>query len=134
MDKLFSFDAVPSQKGRHGHTSYCTIVYSKNGSRLVFAKKIVDMLGLTDSVKIAHNREGLWIGKDLPDIEESFGLKDLKPGKKAVYSIALVKEVIERFDIDFKGKVSCSFYGIKLERYKDYDVACLNIEEGDTDG
>lgn len=135
LDRLHAFNAVPSPKGGHSHASFCTLVFTKNsGKRLVFHKELVEALGLTDEAKIAYNTDGLWVGKDLPGIEVGFPLRDIDPGKKVVYSSALIKDIIEKLGIEMEGKTSCNFYSIKLEQWEGDDIACLNIKEGDTDG
>ncbi len=131
MEKLLSFGVEDTAPRSNHAKGYCTLVCSsKNGKRLVFSKNLSETLELEDMVKVAFDgKGGLWVGRDLPGITESFHLKDSTSEKKVIYRASLIQKIIKELKIDLAEKVSVTFYGLQLENWEGHAIARLTEKE-----
>lgn len=121
--------AVKSTSSGSSKLSFGIVYSEENGKRLSFSKALVKTLGLTDSVSIFPLvEEGvILISKNLDNENASIG-KLKKEGKKYCYNAAIVKMLIEAFNLNFEGHVSRSYDDISFEYIDDRMVAAIKIQ------
>lgn len=84
-----------------------SLVYAKTGNRLTLSKEITLKLGHPTEVQLIYNDTEIIIGTNL--ISESPRHKvSYQQGRGMIYSKALVKELIDYYQIDFTHRTSCS--------------------------
>ncbi|NYF23567.1 hypothetical protein [Sporosarcina sp. JAI121] len=85
-----------------------SIVNSVNGKRLTLNAIILDSLSHPDSIQIAYTEGVIAIAKNLGDKHTDYKLS--KSGKMSViYNTALVKEIVERYELDYSERTSLTF-------------------------
>ena len=70
-----------------------TFIYHKNGKRIMFSKRILEMLGNPQRVKFGFVKEYLII---IPSDSEGFLLKKMNK-QNVIYNADLIKEVLEYY-------------------------------------
>ena len=86
-----------------------SIVNSKCGKRIEFSKSLLTTLNDPENIQVLFN--GAYLIIKATD-KDGFALK--KSGtKKVIYSAELVKEISEKFSINFKGHTCVSFSDFK---------------------
>lgn len=120
MEGFKKFDAAsfttPRSVGiRRGKaTEGFNIVNCPFGMRIVLAKEMVGKCEIIDTCEISFDENRIAIGRrNIPNGQTFYP----RPwGKKlAIYSAGLVKEVTEKYDLDFSGKTSLTFHDIDYE-------------------
>lgn len=102
---LSKFSAVTAKTQNSNVPSISIINAAENGRRVKISKAALKMLGNPASVQLAVSPDTLIISSELEDNPVHF-----KVSKGNVYSSALVLDLTERFDLDFNGTTSRSFY------------------------
>ncbi|MDQ0902768.1 hypothetical protein [Paenibacillus sp. V4I7] len=92
-----------------GMRSKCSIVFAKDGKRIEVESEVLDHIGVEDFLQFSVNDQGIAFGKNLPDGDESFPVKERDSKKGKVYSTPLISELIEIFNLDFSNKTTISF-------------------------
>lgn len=110
---------------------FVTIINSsKNGRRILLSSKLTSELHIENSVHIGFLDNQLAIKACSPEEEGAFMLK--KHGKKKIlYSSEAVRRIVEQLRLDFKDRVSYTFYNVELDTYEDQIVAKFKKEESD---
>ena len=72
-----------------------TFVYHKNGKRIVFSKRVLELLGNPDKVKFGFINGYLIV---IPSEDEGFGLRNMNK-QKVIYNAPLIKEILDYFNI-----------------------------------
>ena len=99
------FDAKPSAKFPTKN-SCLTIVYAKTGKRMELSKSIHEMLGNAEKVDFSFDLKQKIIFAFADDNGSSV---KMNKNKAVIYNAPLVKEIIEKFNLDFKVQTSMSF-------------------------
>lgn len=113
----------PSVERANNRQGIVTLIYSKDGKRIVLSKDLVQELVIKDKVKIGFLDEALIIGRELPNVKQSYPVKALSRGKKVIYSAQLTQEILERLKLDLRGGVSRTLYNITCIEWKNNFIA-----------
>lgn len=109
------------------------LVYAPSGKRLVLSKYLVETLGLENGVQIGSYKDDknafLCLGRVIPGAEETYALKALSGGRKALYSSNAVKEMMEILGLKVGGKSCYTLCGCRLEEMEGNTIALLYREE-----
>ncbi|MFH5834457.1 hypothetical protein ACHAL6_00095 [Proteiniclasticum sp. C24MP] len=115
-------------------TSYSNIVMSlvnspKSSMRMTLDKDMISKVGSPSSIQVGFTTEGILIGKLLSSNKKEDGYFILKPsgGKYVVYSSPLVREITEKFSLDFSQRVSRSFDKVDYVKVGKYTVAHIKV-------
>ena len=121
--------AIKSTSSGSSKPSFGIVYSSDNGKRLSFSKALVKRLGLEDTVSILPIIEDgiVLIGKEFDSDNASVGRLS-KEGKKYCYNAAIVKMLIDAFELDFSSHVSRSYDDISFEYVDDKMVAAVKIQ------
>lgn len=104
-----------------------TIVKAKTGNRVALAREGHEYLGKPETLQYAFNDTSIFMAKNLPNNYTDFNVKETN-GKSIVYSTALVKEIAERFELNFEGKTSMTFGDIQYTNTGDEPVIIVKIK------
>lgn len=123
--KINEFKAVKSRensKHKRVTNGAISLINTKSGKRLIIAKSLIG--NINNPIKVV-------IGEKLPANENYFTVKDYK-GKGVIYSADLVKEISEKFKLDFSNRTTITFEEVEYIEYEDTTVAIITInnEEG----
>ncbi|MCM3625581.1 hypothetical protein M4D70_25755 [Brevibacillus borstelensis] len=100
----------------------------KNGNRTSFGAEVNKNLGYPKSVQLSFTPYEIAIAEELPNNDNYFTVK--KHGAKGViYSASLVKEITERFNLDFSDKVSITFHKVRYVQSGQKTVAIITVHE-----
>ncbi len=104
-----------------------TIINSKgNGKRISIANQVWDKFQKTDKLQVICYRNGIAIGKEVPNSTKFFNVK--KSGAKGViYSYGLVDEITRKFNLDFSNRVSITFQKVVFKQVKGYNLAMIEL-------
>lgn len=100
-----------------------TFVYHKNGKRIVFSKRILDLLGNPEKVKFGFINDYLII---MSSENEGFTLRDMNK-QKVIYNAPLIKETLDRFGIQYDDRYCKTFSEIEEIEGKT-DVIALKMK------
>ncbi len=106
------FDAKPSAKIQ-AKNSCLTIVYAKTGKRMELSKSIHEMLGNAEKVDFSFDLKQKII---FAFADENGSSVKMNKNKAVIYNAPLVKEIIDKFKLDFTEQTSISF-----EKYEAVD-------------
>ena len=90
------------------------------------AKALISNLNNPSKVVIGLSKNKLAIGPKLPDNENHFTVEDYK-GKGVIYSADLVKEISEKFKLDFSNRTTITFEEVEYIEFEDTTVAIITI-------
>lgn len=103
-----------------------SIVKSETVNRLMFAKEMMDKLSNPKRVVISFADEKIAIGEQLPNNEINLKVNYIKT-KGVIYSAGVVKEIVDKYDLDFSTRTSITFSEVKYIRYENHVVAIVTI-------
>lgn len=107
-----------------------TIVNCDKSKRIELSTLLVSELHIENSIQIGFAGNVLVIRACDSMEKNAFILK--KHGKKKVlYSSDAVRQIVEQLGLDFKNKVSLTFYDVELVTYENQTVAKFKTEESD---
>lgn len=90
-----------------------------NGYRITLSKQLETDLGLKETLQIAITEDGksLILGENLDVTKKSYPLKRANkrnPNSKfVIYNKMLVKQIVEKMELDYSDCCSVTFYGIE---------------------
>lgn len=105
------FEAKPTKTTTKN--SCLTIVYAKTGKRIELSKTIHEMLGNTEKVDFSFDLKKKILFAFADDNGSSV---KINKNKAVIYNAPLVKEIIDKFKLDFEVHTSISF-----EKYEAVD-------------
>ncbi len=106
------FDAKPSAKIQTKN-SCITIVYAKTGKRIELSKSIHEILGNAEKVDFSFDSKQKII---FAFADENGSSVKMNKNKAVIYNAPLIKEIIDKFKLDFTEQTSISF-----EKYEAVD-------------
>lgn len=104
MKKFKDFDAPPTRA--IAQKSHLTLVFAKTGKRIELSNEVFDLLGNAEHIKFSFNEKERLLAV-LADKNGSAAKSN--KSKAIIYNSALVREIIEKFSIDFSNRTSVSF-------------------------
>lgn len=99
------FDAKPAAKAK-AKNSCLTIVYAKTGKRIELSKAIHEMLGNVEKIDFSFDLKQKIL---FAFADENGSSVKISKNKAVIYNAPLVKEITEKFNLDFNGQTSISF-------------------------
>ncbi|WP_117161418.1 hypothetical protein [Paraliobacillus sp. X-1268] len=118
---------------RPGTSGGLNVVYSKNGKRLSLNAAILTQLSNQSTVQIAYSENHIAIANYIGDKNTNYTLK--QQGKNgAIYNAALVKEIIERYQLDFSNRTSLTFPVFEVQDKDDEMIVYINMRPVATQG
>jgi hypothetical protein len=112
--------------------SILTVVNSqKFGMRIAFASEVIEKIGSPDRVQVALSDRGIVIGAAFTGDDNYYRLK--KAANKAViYSSGLVREITDRFGLDFSNRTSVSFQDVSYVPFGDSNLAFFKLRQDES--
>lgn len=105
-----------------------TIIYHKSGKRIVFSKRVCDMLGSPENVNMLMSDEYLII---LAENNGRYKLKDTK-NQKVIYNANLIVEILTHFNIEYDEHFCKTFSSIEeVENTKNAVAIKMCDQSGD---
>lgn len=104
-----------SQNLKSSHSVGLSIVYAPTGKRITLSRAILSHLPSdVKSIQIAFSKEYLLIGECLDENYTNYQLRNL--GKnKVIYSSSLIKDIVDRYQLDYSTRSSMTFPIEKVE-------------------
>lgn len=122
---LEDFLSSPSIKN-FGEAGDLSIIYSNNGKRFALSKEICIKIDNPNFVKIKFYNKGIVFINGDDDKNNAYELKS-QGGKRIVYCGPLVKEVIEKFNLDFSNRSCRTFSGARVEINGDQKMLVIEL-------
>lgn len=104
-----------------------TLVKAKTGNRVVISKEANEYLQNLNTLQFSYNEDSLIIGTKLPNNNNNFNVKAYK-NKSIVYSVPLVREISEKFQLDFSDRTSMTFHEAEYTSYEGSPVLIVKIK------
>lgn len=104
-----------------------TLVKAKTGNRAVINKEASGYLQNPSTLQFSYNEDSLIIGCKLPNNNNNFNVKAYK-NRSIVYSVPLVREIAERFKLDFSDRTSMTFDEAEYTSYEGSPVLVIKIK------
>mgnify|MGYP003280836045 CR=1 FL=1 len=104
-----------------------SVVNAKTGKRVAISKKILDYMNVEDKIQFSFSDKEIAVGKALPNNNNYFTIK-ISKGKGNIYSTALVLEITELYDLDFKDKTSIIFEDLHYQNIQGSNVVIIKIK------
>ena len=104
-----------------------TLVKAKTGNRAVINKEASGYLQNPSTLQFSYNEDSLIIGTKLPNNNNNFNVKAYK-NRSIIYSVPLVREIAERFKLDFSNRTSMTFDEAEYTSYEDSPVLIIKIK------
>lgn len=67
------------------------------------------------------------IGEQLPNNENYINIKLSKP-KESIYSVGIVKEITDMYQLDFSSRISITFLDVEYIDYEECVVAVVTVD------
>lgn len=134
-EKINEFRGVKSKensKHKRAINGALSLINTKSGKRLIIANELANNLNKPKKVVIGLSKNKLAIGEKLPANDNYFTVKDYK-GKGIIYSAALVKEISEKFKLDFSNRTTITFTEVDYIEYEHTTVAIITINNGEVE-
>ena len=103
-----------------------TLVKAKTGNRAVINKEASEYLQNPSTLQFSYNEDSLIIGTKLPNNNNNFNVKAYK-NKSIIYSVPLVREIAERFKLDFSNRTSMTFDEAEYTSYEGSPVLVIKV-------
>lgn len=103
-----------------------SIVKAKTGNRTALAREGHEYLGKPKTLQYAFTDTSVLMGEKLPNNCTHFNVKETN-GKAIVYSTALVKEIAERFELNFEDRTSMTFGDVQYTQNGNEPVIIVKI-------
>lgn len=104
-----------------------TLVKAKTGNRAVISKEASKYLQNSNTLQFSYSEDSLIIGDKLPNNNNNFNVKAYK-NKSIVYSVPLVREIAEKFKLDFADRTSMTFDKAEYTSYEGSPVLIIKIK------
>lgn len=104
-----------------------TLVKAKTGNRAVINKEASEYLQNPSTLQFSYNEDSLIIGTKLPNNNNNFNVKAYK-NKSIIYSVPLVREIAERFKLDFSNRTSMTFDEAEYTSYEGSPVLVIKVK------
>ena len=116
MIKLEEHDLISAvsvaNKGKSYGVGGVTLVYHDKGKRIELSNRVLEMLGNPTHIKFFFADDNLVLISATEDEKGSNIIKSMLT-RKVIYNANLVKEILEHFEIDNKGKKCFTFNEIE---------------------
>lgn len=121
--------SVCSQKGRSVEKAgVLSVVYSKNGMRVVLSRELMERLNYPKTVQIGFSDHQIAIAEHLGDHYTSYPMS--KSGAKSIiYRSELVKQIAERYRLDFRNRTSITLTEVKYKVNGGTTIAFINVNQ-----
>lgn len=107
-----------------------SVVNNRNGMRVTIAAEVYDKIGSPEKLQFAFSDNEVAVFSSLPDNLNYFQPRGKGTGKKAlIYSAPLVREITEKYGLDFKGISMKTFYDVRYEINEDVTIAIIKIRD-----
>ncbi|MGJ9385238.1 hypothetical protein [Salipaludibacillus sp. CF4.18] len=124
--KTFKGSTHPDSTRANGGGGF-SLIYSNNGKRAVLNASFLDMLSHPTTVQFAYSDDVLAIGTYLDERNTNYTLR--KSGKNgAIYNAALVKELIDQYELDFSERTSLTFPIMKTQELDNEVIVFINMK------
>lgn len=104
-----------------------TLVKAKTGNRAVINKEASEYLQNPSTLQFSYNEDSLIIGTKLPNNNNNFNVK-VYNNRLIIYSVPLVREIAERFKLDFSNRTSMTFDEAEYTSYEGSPVLIIKIK------
>lgn len=124
---------TPSQcknKNRVTGTGGISIVDSSNGKRVRFNASMLSNFSSQTTIQVAYSENLLAIASNLGNSHTNYKLS--KSGKNGViYNAALVKEIVEKFELDFTNRTSRTFPIFDIQEKDNELIVYINMKSSE---
>ncbi len=105
IDSFTDFEAIATSKNTT--KGDLTIVYADTGKRIELSKNVLDTLNNPQEIKFKYNADLKLLAITSAE-ENGFKVKASK-NKGIIYNASLIKEIIDKYSLNFEDKTSMSF-------------------------
>lgn len=103
-----------------------SIVSSKNGTRVMLSRDVMKHLHHPETVQFGFSNQMIAIAEYLGDDYTSYSMRQ-SGTKSIVYSTELVKQITERYGLDFRNRTSITFWNVKYKQIGPKTVAFIQM-------
>ncbi|EJL46611.1 hypothetical protein T458_06045 [Brevibacillus panacihumi W25] len=125
-------DITPSvchQQGRSvGKAGVMSIVHSKNGMRVALSQELMERLHHPKTVQIGYGEDRIAVSAYLGDQFTSYSMRE-SGTKSIIYRSELVKQITDRYDLDFSNRTSITFSDVTYKGQGKNTVAFIHVKE-----
>jgi len=121
--------SVCNQKGKAGgKAGVLSVVNSNNGMRVVLSKELMEHLNYPKTVQVGLADHRIAISEYLGDDYTSYPMS--KSGTKSIiYRSELVKQMTERYQLDFRDRTSITFSEVTYKELHGEPIALIKVKE-----
>lgn len=121
--------SVCNQKGKAGgKAGVLSVVNSNNGMRVVLSKELMEHLNYPKTVQVGLADHRIAISEYLGDDYTSYPMS--KSGTKSIiYRSELVKQMTERYQLDFSHRTSITLVDVKYKSNGRNTIAFIKVNE-----
>ncbi|MDC0765259.1 hypothetical protein POF51_31575 [Brevibacillus sp. AG] len=120
--------SVCEQTGRTvGQSGVMSVVNSKNGVRVALSKELIERLGHPKTIQIGFSDHLIAISENLGDRYTSYTMQKSGP-KSIIYRSKLVKQITEKYRLDFSNRTSVTFTEVSYKSLGDKIVALISVK------
>ncbi|WP_419877956.1 hypothetical protein [Brevibacillus centrosporus] len=121
--------SVCNQQGRTvSKAGAMSVVSSKNGTRVALSQGVIEHLHHPDSIQIGFSDHQIAIAKHLGDHYTSYSMKQ-SGTKSIIYCKELVKQITERYGLDFRNRTSITLSEVKYVGNGNSTVAFIQVDK-----
>ncbi|SHH78937.1 hypothetical protein SAMN02745135_02139 [Caloranaerobacter azorensis DSM 13643] len=107
-----------------------SVVNSKNGMRVTLGAEVYRRINSPDKIQIAFSIDEIAVFESLPENENYFKPRITGKSKKVIiYSADLVREITDKYGLEFNNKVSYSFYDVRYVTENDITIALIKVKK-----
>lgn len=119
--------SVTAPVKRFGEAGVMSVVNSKNGTRVSWAKQLYQELGQPESIQIGFQKGELIVGATLGEGFTDYPLTQ-QGAKQIIYNKQLVHQITDAFELDFEDRSSITFYEASYEMLNGQVIARIRIK------
>ncbi|WP_108668944.1 hypothetical protein [Peribacillus acanthi] len=110
LDLSAFIPSVSSQSNRViGEAGIMSVIYSKNGMRVVPSKDLMEQLGNPKTVQVGLSDYHIAMAEYLGDDFTSYPCWSKSGAKSVIYRSELVRQIKDHFELDFQDRTSITF-------------------------
>jgi hypothetical protein len=103
-----------------------SIINAKTGKRIYISLSLMKNLNNAKKLQFAFNENSIVIGESLPKNNSEFHIK-ASGNKSNIYAAELVREITDRFSIDFNDRTSVTFHDVKYIQNEGNTIAIIKV-------
>ncbi|QIB27941.1 hypothetical protein [Caloranaerobacter azorensis] len=130
LDKFENCKSIGKSRDIGKGAAALSLVNSKNGMRVTLGAEVYRRINSPDKIQIAFSADEIAVFKSLPENKNYFRPRITGKVKKAIiYSADLVREITNKYGLEFNNRVSYSFYDVRYITENGITIALVKVKK-----